>query len=108
VPILIRYGSTDGGGVLFPPAHTGLDHVAWHGSQIGADMPRTLREKAAAIGATLSERPAPGEYGAVTMTMPDGSTKTIAATTIVDVRHVATAEEAFDVLRQLSSGAPKG
>jgi hypothetical protein len=85
VPVLIRYGSRDGGGVLFPPATTGLDDVRWHPSEIGEDMPRTLREKAAAIGATLSERPAFGEYKPVTMTMPDGTTKTIAATTIVDV-----------------------
>jgi len=108
VPVLVRYGSRDSGGVLFPPATTGRDEVAWHGSEIGADMPRTLREKAAALGATLSERPAFGEYKPVTMTMPDGSTKTIAATTIVDVLHVDTAKDAFDVLRKLSSGPPKG
>jgi hypothetical protein len=108
VPVLIRYGSSDSGGVLFPPATTGLDDIAWHGSEIGATMPRTLREKAAAMGATLSERPAPGEYGAVTMTMPDGKSHTIAATTVVDVRHVDTAAQAFDVLRQLSRAKPKG
>jgi hypothetical protein len=101
VPVLIRYGSRDGGGVLFPPATTRLDDIVWHPSEIGDDMPRTLREKAAAIGATLSERPAAGEYAAVTMTMPDGTTKTIAATTVHDFVHVETAEQAFEVLRSL-------
>lgn len=84
VPVLIRYGSRDNGGVLFPPATTGQDTVAWHSSELGADMPRTLREKAALLGASLSERPGVHEYGAVTMTMPDGKTHTIAATTIVE------------------------
>jgi hypothetical protein len=82
VLVLLRYGSREGGGVLWPPAMTGLDRVAWKESQLGDDMPVTLREKAAALGATLSERPTPGEYGAVTMTMPDGKSHTIAATTV--------------------------
>jgi len=83
VMVLIRYGSTENGGVLFPPAVTGLDKVAWKESKLGSDMPKTLREKAEALGATLSERPGFYNYGAVTMTMPDGKTHTIAATTIV-------------------------
>lgn len=83
VLVLLRYGSKENGGVLFPPATTGLDHIAWHSSELGSDMPLTLREKAAALGATLSERPDVGDYSAVTMTLPDGSTKTIAATTIL-------------------------
>lgn len=83
VLVLLRYGSREGGGVLWPPALTGLDHVAWKESQLGDDMPVTLREKAAALGATLSETPGFGEYGAVTMTMPDGKSHTIAATTVL-------------------------
>jgi len=85
VMVLLRYGSREGGGVLYPPAVTGLDHVAWKNTELGSDMPTTLREKAAALGATLSERPAFGEYGAVTMTMPDGKSHTIAATTIAQI-----------------------
>lgn len=84
VPVLIRYGSRDNGGVLFPPATTGQDTIAWHDSEVSGDMPRTLRDKAAMLGASLSERPDVGEYGAVTMTMPDGKSHTIAATTIIE------------------------
>lgn len=86
VPVLIRYGSREGGGVLFPPAVTGRDHIAWQSSNVSDNMPRTLREKAAAMGATLGETPSAGEYRPVTMTMPDGTTHTIAATTIVEVK----------------------
>jgi hypothetical protein len=90
MPVLVRYGAIANGGVLFPPATTGQADVKWHPSQYGEDMPQTLREKMAAIGGTLSETPAPGDYSAVTVTMPDGSTKTIAATTLIDVLRVPT------------------
>jgi hypothetical protein len=92
--VLIRYGSRENGGVLFPPAVTGLDRIAWKESKLGSDMPKTLREKAEALGATLSERPGVGAYDAVTMTLPDGTTKTIAATTIL----VSDGQGAFDKL----------
>jgi hypothetical protein len=85
VPVLIRYSSSEGGGALFPPATTGHDEIIWHESQLGSDMPRTLREKAAALGGTLSERPPVGEYAAVTLTLPDGTSHTIAATTKVEM-----------------------
>jgi len=90
VPILIRYSSSDGGGVLFPPAITGGD-IVWHSSQLGDDMPTTLREKAEAIGATMSDAPSPGAgIAAVTITMPDGTSKTVAAHTKWDVLRVPT------------------
>ena len=88
VPVLIRYSSHEGGGVLFPPAITGGDKIVWHSSSLGSDMPTTLREKAAAIGATMSESPLPGDLGAVTLTMADGTTKTVAAQTKLDVMRV--------------------
>lgn len=89
VPVLLRYGSAAGGGVLFPPICTGLDKVVWHSSQLGSDMPTTLREKAEAIGATMSETPDPADgVTAVTIRMPDGTTKTVAATTKLDVLRV--------------------
>lgn len=88
MPVLIRYSSREGGGVLFPPAVTGRDHVVWHGSELGQDMPTTLAEKAKAIGATISEVPMPGEIAAVTLTMPDGTTKTVAAETKLDLLFV--------------------
>ncbi len=91
VPVLLRYGSREGGGVLFPTSMTGLDKVLWHGSELGSDMPTTLAEKAAALGGYISETPGPGEIGAVTMTLPDGTTKTVAATLKLDVLRVPAA-----------------
>jgi len=67
MPILIRHGSSEGGGVLFGPKTTASGERGWHASELGRDMPTTLVEKARAIGAAL-------DPGAGTMQHPDKAT----------------------------------
>jgi hypothetical protein len=78
-PVLVRRGSGPGGTVLFPSHMTAGQGLVEHASKLGPNMPTTLAEKAAAIGAVMSEAPGPGEIGAVTLTMADGATRTVAA-----------------------------
>lgn len=76
-PVMVRFSSREGT-VLLPPAVTGKPDIIEHESSLGADMPTTLQEKAAAIGAHLD---LPGEdtiYQPATVTMPDGKTITVA------------------------------
>lgn len=54
MPVMIRYGSREGGGVLFGPRITNTGRRQWQASELGRDMPTTLAEKAAAIGAALA------------------------------------------------------
>lgn len=77
-PVLVRVGSKGGGTVLFPSKLTGGRGLIEQPSELGSDMPVTLQQKAAALGATLAFNVEDGATPA-TLTLPDGSTITVAA-----------------------------
>jgi len=70
-PVLVRFSSSEGT-VLLPPAVTGDHEIIEHPSSTVGDMPTTLQEKAAALGATLQLPDDNSIYEPAVVTMPDG------------------------------------